>query len=99
MKKLLFAALAGFVAGTAIAGEVINTELYSAVLGETKPYTIYLPDGYGTGDELVNVMVYMPEQLNDEERKIIESLQGKPDMKPSESVKNRIFSKLRHIFD
>lgn len=56
-------------------------------------------EGYGTGDELVNVMVYMPEQLNDEERKIIESLQGKPDMKPSESVKNRIFSKLRHIFD
>lgn len=56
-------------------------------------------EGYGTGDELVNVMVYMPEQLNDEERKIIESLQGKPDMKPTESVKNRIFSKLRHIFD
>lgn len=56
MKKLLFAALAGFVAGTAIAGEVINTELYSAVLGETKPYTIYLPDGYGTGDERYPVL-------------------------------------------
>lgn len=56
-------------------------------------------EGYGTGDELVNVMVYIPEQMTDEERKAIESLQNQPNMKPAESVKNRIFSKLRHIFD
>ena len=57
------------------------------------------PEGYGSGDELVNVMVYVPETLNDEERKLIEQLGDKPDMKPSDSVKDRIFSKLRHIFD
>ncbi|WP_304612713.1 molecular chaperone DnaJ [Paramuribaculum intestinale] len=56
-------------------------------------------EGYDTGDELVNVMVYVPETLNDEERKLIEQLGDKPDMKPSDSVKDRIFSKLRHIFD
>lgn len=56
-------------------------------------------EGYGTGDELVNVMVYVPETLNDEERKLIEQLGDKPDMKPCDSVKDRIFSKLRHIFD
>lgn len=56
-------------------------------------------EGYGTGDELVNVMVYVPETLNDEERKLIEQLGDKPNMKPSDSVKDRIFSKLRHIFD
>ena len=56
-------------------------------------------DGYGTGDELVNVMVYIPEQLNDTERKAIESLQGQPDMTADSTSKNRIFSKLRHIFD
>ncbi len=56
-------------------------------------------EGYGTGDELVNVMVYVPETLNDEERKLIEQLGDKPDMKPNDSVKDRIFSKLRHIFD
>ena len=56
-------------------------------------------EGYGTGDELVNVMVYVPETLNDEERAAIEKLSDKPDMKPSDSVKERIFSKLRHIFD
>lgn len=52
-----------------------------------------------TGDELVNVMVYVPEQLNDTERAAFEGLRGQPDMQPTESVKKRIFSKLRHIFD
>lgn len=56
-------------------------------------------DGYGTGDELVNVMVYIPEKLNDTERRAIESLQGQPDMTADSASKNRIFSKLRHIFD
>ena len=56
-------------------------------------------EGYGTGDELINVMVYIPESLTDEEKKAVESLQGKPNMTPSKSVKDRIFSKLRHIFD
>ncbi|MDE6048521.1 MAG: molecular chaperone DnaJ, partial [Paramuribaculum sp.] len=56
-------------------------------------------DGSGTGDELVNVMVYVPENLTDEEKKAIEELKDKPNMTPTESVKNRIFSKLRHIFD
>ena len=56
-------------------------------------------DGSGTGDELVNVMVYVPENLSDDEKKTIEELKDKPNMVPTESVKNRIFSKLRHIFD
>ncbi len=56
-------------------------------------------DGYGTGDELINVMVYIPEKLTDDERSAIEGLRGKPDMTPDDSTKNRIFSKLRHIFE
>ncbi|MCM1519179.1 MAG: molecular chaperone DnaJ [Lachnoclostridium sp.] len=51
------------------------------------------------GDELINVMVYIPETLNDTERKAIESLQGQPNIQPTQSAKDRIFSKLRHIFD
>lgn len=50
------------------------------------------------GDELVNVMVYVPEHLSDDERKCIESLQGKPNVTPTQSTVHRIFSKLRHIF-
>ncbi len=56
-------------------------------------------EGYGTGDELINVMVYIPENMTDDEKRAIESLSGKPNMQPSQSVKDRIFSKLRHIFD
>lgn len=56
-------------------------------------------DGYGTGDELVNIMVYIPENLGQQEQAAIESLRGKPCVTPDESTKNRIFSKLRHIFE
>ena len=60
-----------------------------------------LPDtqGYNTGDELINVMVYVPETVTDDEKAKIEALANCPDIKPTESAKHRIFSKLRHIFD
>ena len=44
-------------------------------------------------------MVYVPETLTDQEKADIEKLRETPNMKPTDSVKNRIFSKLRHIFD
>lgn len=56
-------------------------------------------EGYGTGDELVNVMVYIPENLSADERATFEKLQGAPNMQASQSTKDRIFSKLRHVFD
>ncbi len=56
-------------------------------------------ESYGTGDELINIMVYIPEQPNDKIRSAIESIKNEPDLKPSESVKHRIFSKLKHIFE
>lgn len=56
-------------------------------------------EGYGTGDELVNVMVYVPENLTADEKATFEKLQGAPNMQASQSTKDRIFSKLRHVFD
>lgn len=56
-------------------------------------------EGYGTGDLLVNIMVYIPENLNDKEKAAIESLRDSANIKPTDSVKKRIFSKLRHIFE
>ena len=60
-----------------------------------------LPTGRGSahGDELVNVMVYIPEKLSDAERSAIESLQGSPNIQPSETEKQRLFSKFKHIFE
>ena len=56
-------------------------------------------NGYGTGDQLINIMVYIPEQLNSEERKAFESLKDAENITPSDDTKNRIFSKLNHMFD
>jgi molecular chaperone DnaJ len=55
-------------------------------------------DGYGTGDELINVMVYIPENLTDKEKEAFERLKESDRVKPNESDKHRIFSKLKHIF-
>ena len=52
----------------------------------------------GQGDELINVMVYIPEKLSEGERSAIQSLQNSPNMQPTEAEKNRMFSKLKHIF-
>lgn len=52
-----------------------------------------------TGDELVNVMVYIPEHLDESEKATFESLRDKPNLQASDAVKESIFSKLRHVFD
>lgn len=57
------------------------------------------PNSYGNGDMLINVMVYVPEQLNAKERAAIEALKGSENVMPTEQTKNRIFSRLRRIFD
>lgn len=57
-------------------------------------------EGYGaTGDELINVMVYMPEKLSEAEKSAIASLQGSPNVQPTEAEKNRLFSKFKHLFE
>ncbi|MDE6097713.1 MAG: molecular chaperone DnaJ [Muribaculaceae bacterium] len=53
----------------------------------------------GNGDELINVMVYIPEKLSDSERQAVESLKDSPNITPTEAEKQRIFSKLKHIFE
>lgn len=52
-----------------------------------------------TGDLLVNVMVYMPENLSDAEKAAIESLKESPNVVPDKTTTQRIFSRLRHIFN
>lgn len=51
------------------------------------------------GDILVNVMVYVPENLSDAEKSAVESLKGSSNVVPTESTSKRIFSRLRHIFN
>lgn len=56
-------------------------------------------NGGTKGDLLVNVMVYVPETLSDTEKAAIESLKDAPNVVPSKSTSERIFSRLRHIFN
>ena len=56
-------------------------------------------EGYGTGDELINIMVYIPDNISSEEKAMFEKLQDSPNIKPSENTRKHIFSKLRHIFE
>ncbi|MDE5660296.1 MAG: molecular chaperone DnaJ [Muribaculaceae bacterium] len=60
-----------------------------------------LPDANGgtRGDELINIMVYVPENLTVEQKRIFESLKDSANIKPDESTTRRLFSKLKHIFE
>ena len=61
-----------------------------------------IPDinSYGgqRGDEIINISVYMPETLTKEERQAIETLAGGDNIKPSTSIKDKIFSHFRAYF-
>ena len=56
-------------------------------------------NGYGTGDELINVNVYVPEKVTDKEKKIIEELAKSMSFEPSAEAKKSIFSRFRKMFD
>lgn len=56
-------------------------------------------NGYGTGDLLINVSVYIPETLSREEKNAIESFKDSPNFKPNPSIKEKIFHKFRNFFD
>lgn len=55
--------------------------------------------GYGTGDLLINVNVYVPEKLNDKETKIMKEWEKSASFEPSKSAKKTVFSKFRKMFD
>lgn len=54
---------------------------------------------YGTGDLLINISVYIPEKLSDSEKQTLTGLENSPNFQPSPSVKEKIFSHFRKMFD
>lgn len=56
-------------------------------------------NSYGTGDLLVNIGVYIPENLSKEEKKNIEKLADSANMKPTESANKSFFKKFRNMFE
>ena len=55
--------------------------------------------GYGNGDLIVNVSVYIPETLSREEREAFERMRESDSMKPSQSVRQRLFNHFKKLFE
>jgi len=54
---------------------------------------------YGTGDLLINISVYIPEILDENEKSTLSRLENSPNFQPNKSVKDKIFSHFRKMFD
>jgi len=54
---------------------------------------------YGNGDLLVNIGVYVPENLTKDEKKMIEKLQESSNIKPSISATKDFFKRFKHMFE
>ena len=56
-------------------------------------------NGYGKGDIVVNISVYIPVTLSKEEKKRIEEFRNSDNFRPSESIKDKIFRRFKNFFD
>ena len=54
--------------------------------------------GYGYGDLIVNIAVYIPETLNREEHDAFEKMRDSGNFKPSSSTVNSFFQKFKNLF-
>lgn len=60
-----------------------------------------LPDvnRYGTGDLLVNIGVYIPENISSDEKKMFEKLGESKNMMPNQSAIHNFFNHIKSMFD
>lgn len=56
-------------------------------------------NGYGTGDLLVNISIYVPETLDKEEKQMMEKMEISDNFRPNVSIKEKIFKKFKSFFD
>ncbi len=54
---------------------------------------------YGTGDLLVNIGVYIPDNISSEEKKLIEKLDDSNNFKPSASDTRNFFNRFKKMFN
>lgn len=55
--------------------------------------------GSGTGDIVVNISVYIPEKLDKDEKKQMELLKDKENLRPNNDIKGKIFRAFRNYFN
>lgn len=54
--------------------------------------------GYGTGDIVVNISVYIPQELSKDEEKAFEAMRDSDNLQANPSIKERIFETFRSYF-
>ena len=52
---------------------------------------------YGTGDLLVNISVYIPESLSEEQKTTLQGMDNSPNFQPSRSIKDKIFNHFKNL--
>lgn len=59
-----------------------------------------IPDinGYGKGDEVINVNVYIPKELDKEDKALVEKLKSRTNFQPTEAKRDEIDKRWRHQF-
>lgn len=93
--------------GGAVEIPTVNSKVKVKIEAGTQPGKVLrlrgkgLPsvNGYGTGDLLVNVSIYVPEAMSKVEKSTIEKLEDSDNFKPNTSVKEKIFRKFKNFFD
>ena len=55
--------------------------------------------GYGTGDLIVQIGVYIPENLSREEKETFEKLRTSENMKPGATAKSNFFNRFKKMFE
>ena len=56
-------------------------------------------NGYGTGDLLVEISIYVPETLSKDEKKALEEMEKSDNFVPNNSIKEKIFKKFKSMFE
>jgi molecular chaperone DnaJ len=56
-------------------------------------------NSYGTGDLLVNIAIYVPESLSKEQEEALEHMETSTNFQPTQSVKEKVFSRFRNTFE
>jgi molecular chaperone DnaJ len=57
-------------------------------------------NGYGQGDLLVNINVWTPQKLNDDEKKALEKLRESANFKPAPGTRDKsFFQRVKEMFN
>ncbi|MDQ2177419.1 molecular chaperone DnaJ [Marinifilum sp. D714] len=104
----LFISIPDSILGTAVEIPTIENKVKVKIDGGTQPGKILrlrgkgLPDvnGYGRGDLLVKINVWVPNNVSKEEKKILEKLQNSESFQPKPTSQEKsFFKKVRNFFE